>query len=99
MQNLSATSISAYIVTLKSVIKFLVRKNYKLLSIDDQLIYKNSGENIESLPVVNLLHGFCSSTRSKLGVVPEPVTTLLDRNCWEEWDIFTTKLITGIFSL
>ena len=64
---------------------------------EEQNIFSNSGKNIDSLPIINLLHGSCSATRAKLSVVPEPVTTLIDRNNWEDWDSFLATRTKGKF--
>ena len=94
-KNLSATSICGYVVTFKSIIKYLVRKDYNCLTKEDKEIFIHSGRDIESLPIVNILHGYCSATRAKLSVVPEPISTLVERNSWEEWEDFNNTLIKG----
>ena len=70
----------------------MVRNDVKVLSKNEQEIYINSGNNIESLSIVNLIHGYCSSTRSKLSVVPESIDVLIERNCWEDWEMFQRRV-------
>lgn len=84
-------------VTIKSVIKYLVRKNRNILSDDEYDRYINSGNNIESLSIINLIHGYCSSTRAKLSVVPESIDVLQERNNWEEWPEFLNNIRKGLF--
>ena len=67
------------------------------MSREEQKNYIQSGRNIESLSIINLIHGYCSSTRAKLSVVPESIDVLQERNNWEEWDEFLRNVKNCIF--
>ena len=71
------------------MIKYIVRKKGSIiLEEKEQKKYINSGNNIESLSIINYIHGVCASTRTKLSVVPESIDILKERNNWEEWQSF-----------
>ena len=97
--NYSGTTISSYVTTFKSIIKFQLAKEGRnaINNIDEREKFINSGENIDSLDIIKLIHGICSASRCKLVSVPEPKEVLVERNNWEDWKEFKETVNKGIF--
>ena len=94
--NYSGTTISTYVTTFKAIIKFMIAKNgVEIVEKSERTKFINSGEDIDSLASVKIIHGFCASARKKLVSVPEPIEVLQERNNWEEWSLFKSVITRG----